>query len=187
MKFVFPSKVWKTCLALVSKKESCMQRITSLLLPVLTLLTIGCGYHFSASAPITLPRGVADIYIQNVENSTLESWIDPYLRTKFRDELTRRAKVNWVDPDKAQAYVNLTVIYSTDTELSGGQDQTLRSRATVTMETEFRSQVDGSLLWSSGPVTVSETFEEGTSEIVAGERAIEDAIRSIVDGLGADY
>lgn len=171
-----------------SQKDDHMLR--NLAIPIIGLLLFiaGCGYHFSASAPITLPRNVTDIYIQEVHNPTLEAWIDPYLRSRFRDEFTRRAMINWVDGEQAQAAVILRIIaYSTDTELSGAQDQTLRERATVIMETEFRSMVDGSLIWSSGHISEYETFEAGTSDIAAGQRALENAIRRTADGLGADY
>ncbi len=154
----------------------------------LLLLLLGCGYHFSASAPITLPRGVVNIHIQEVDNPTLEAWIDPYLRSQFREEFTRRAQINWVDADQAQAHIVLRVIaYSTDTELSGAQDQTLTERATVILETELLSAVDGSRIWSSGHISEFETFETGTNEVAAGERAIENAIRRTADALGADF
>ncbi|SDB07762.1 Lipopolysaccharide-assembly [Desulfonatronum thiosulfatophilum] len=164
--------------------------LRTLFIPAIGLLLFvaGCGYHFSASAPINLPQNVTNIYIQDVDNPTLEAWIDPYLRARFRDEFTRRARINWVDGEAAQAAVTLRIIaYYTDTELSGARDQTLRERATVTMETEFRSMVDGSLIWSSGRITEHETFEAGTSDIAAGQRALENAIRRTADGLGADY
>ncbi len=165
-----------------------MQRILPYLTFGLFLLLLGCGYHFSASAPITLPRGIVNIHIQEVDNPTLEAWIDPYLRSRFRDEFTRRAQVNWVDAEQAQAQVVLRIIsYSTDTELSGAQDQTLRERATIILETEFRNAVDGSRIWSSGHIAEYETFEAGTNEVAAGERAIENAIRRTADLLGADY
>lgn len=165
-----------------------MQRLTMYITVATFLLLLGCGYHFSASAPITLPRGVSNIFIQEVQNPTLENWIDPFLRSRFREEFTRRAQINWVDEDQAQAAVILRIIsYTTDTELSGAQDQTLRERATVVMETELRSQLDGSLIWSSGHITDFETFETGTNAITAGERAIENAIRRTADALGANY
>lgn len=167
-----------------------MHRIAFSLTLTSVLLLFGCGFHFSASAPINLPRGVTRIHIQEVQNPTLETWIDPFLRSRFRDEFTRRAVVDWIDadPGKAQAYVILRVVaFDTETELSGTQDQTLRERATVVMETEFRSQSDDSLLWSSGRIIESETFEAGGSEIAAGQRAIENAIRRTADALGVDY
>ncbi len=165
-----------------------MHRISALVVFCTLMMTFGCGYHFSASAPITLPQGVTNIYIQSVENPTWENWIDPYVRSRFQDELTRRAQINWVSPEEAEAFINLIISsYSVETELSGAQDQTLRERATVVMKAEFRRQQDGSLLWSSKNVKSSETFETGTSEIIAGERAVEDAIRRIADELGEDY
>jgi outer membrane lipopolysaccharide assembly protein LptE/RlpB len=165
-----------------------MQRIIPVAALCLIMLISACGYHFSASAPIALPKNVTDVYIDRVDNPTLENWIDPFVRSRFRDEFTRRAQVNWVDQGQAEAYVNISIIaYFTDTELSGAQDQTLRERATVVMQTEFRSQLDGALLWSSGHITEYENFEVGSSEVAAGERAIENAIRRTADALGADY
>ncbi|HDQ41359.1 MAG TPA: hypothetical protein ENN39_10070 [Desulfonatronum sp.] len=165
-----------------------MQRIFPFLACFALLSVIGCGYHFTASAPIQIPRGITHLYIRDVNNPTVESWIDPYLRSRFEDEFTRRAKIAWVSPEDAEAYVDLTIIsYSVDTDLAGARDITLTEQATVILEVELRSQLDGSRIWSSGHVRASETFESGTSEIVAGERAVEDAIRRIADSLGADY
>ena len=164
-------------------------RRTLLLFAAFLLLSIpGCGYHFTASAPIQIPRGLSHLYIREVINPTLENWIDPYLRSRFQDEFTRRAQINWVSPEEATGYFDLRVItYSVGTDLSGAQDRTLTEEATVILEAELRSQADGSLIWSSGHVSASETFESGASEITAGERAVEDAIRRIADSLGADY
>jgi outer membrane lipopolysaccharide assembly protein LptE/RlpB len=165
-----------------------MQRLASGIVMLILLSVTGCGYHFSASAPITLPHGVTKIYIRDVNNPTLEGWLDPFLRSRFRDEFTRRAKVHWVSQDQAQAYVDLTIFsYSADTDLAGARGQALTGRAQVILEAEFRSRADNSLLWSSGQVSGAEIFEAGTSEIVAGERAVEEAIRKIADSLGADY
>lgn len=165
-----------------------MQRFVYGILMLILLSVIGCGYRFSAYAPITLPHGVTKIYIRNVNNPTLEAWLDPYLRSRFRDEFTRRARVHWVSPDQAQAYVNLTIFsYSADTDLAGARGQALTGRVQVILEAEFRNREDDSLLWSSGQVSGAEIFEAGTSEIVAGERAVEEAIRKVADSLGADY
>lgn len=168
-----------------------MDRIAfSLALTTSFFLLFGCGFYFSASAPITLPGEVTRIHIREVENPTLETWIDPFLRSRFRDEFTRRAVVDWIDADpaEAQAYVILRVVaFDAETELSGAQDQTLRERATVVLETEFRSQSDDSLIWSSGRIVESETFEAGGNEIIAGQRAIENAIRRTADALGVDF
>lgn len=165
-----------------------MRRIVLLAFLAIVLPSWGCGYHFSAASPIVLPGGVVDIAIRDVNNPTLEGWLDPFLRTRFRDEFTRRARVNWVDQERAQAHVNLTVIsYFEDTELSGAKDRTLRERVEVVLKTEIFSHPDGRLLWSSGPVKASETFEAGTSRVAAGEKVIEEAVRRTADGLGVDY
>lgn len=165
-----------------------MQRLSQIAVLFVLLSVIGCGYHFSASAPIILPHGATNIHVREVNNPTLEGWIDSYLRSRFQDEFTRRAKINWVSPDEAQAYVVLTILsYSVDADLVGARGQALTGRVHVVLEAKLRSQMDDSLLWSSGHVSGTETFEAGTSEIVAGERAVEEAIRKIADGLGADY
>jgi hypothetical protein len=165
-----------------------MQRLAHGVVVLSLLSVISCGYHFSAYAPITLPHGVTKIYIRDVNNPTLEGWLDPFLRSRFRNEFTRRAKVHWVRPDQAQAYVNLIILrYSVEADLVGARGQALTGRAQVMLEAEFRSRADGSLLWSSGQVSGAEIFEAGTCEIVAGERAVEEAIRKIADSLGVDY
>lgn len=165
-----------------------MRRIFFLAFLSIVLPAWGCGYHFSTASPIALLGGVVDIAIRDVNNPTLEDWLDPFLRTRFRDELTQRTRVNWVDQERAQAHVNLTVIsYFEDTELSRAKDRTLRERVEVVLKTEIFSHPDGRLLWSSRPVKASETFEAGTNRIAAGKKAIEEAVRRTVDGLGVDY
>lgn len=160
-----------------------------------------CGYQLTARSPIQLPEGSTRLYLSKVTNPTTETWLEPMLRSSLRDELTRRGNVTWVDRDQAEATVNIDVrSYSTSDALKGRDDVTLKSAASIQMVVTFYNAKTNDLIWTSGPITASESYR-GTTETrsstgalqsnsakrEATQDAIDLAVRMVADNLGQKF
>jgi len=167
----------------------------------LALSLPACGYELTARAPIQLPQDSTRLYLDKVTNPTTETWIEPMLRSSLRDELTRRGNVTWVSRDEAEATVNIDVrSYSTSDSLKGRDDVTLKSAASIQMVVTFFSTKTNALIWTSGPISASESFR-GASEIQsssgtlqstsakreATQEAVDLAVRKVADQLGQKF
>jgi hypothetical protein len=167
----------------------------------IALLLPACGYQLTARAPIQLPQDSTRLYLDKVTNPTTETWIEPMLRSSLRDELTRRGNVTWVSRDEAEATVNIDVrSYSTSDSLKGRDDVTLKSAASIQMVVTFFSTKTNALIWTSGPISASESFR-GSSQIQsssgtlqstsakreATQEAVDLAVRKVADQLGQKF
>ncbi len=162
-------------------------------------LSSGCGYNFAGMTPVDMPEGVSRLYLQRVHNPTQEAWLEPYVRSNFRDEFSRRADVSWVDREQAQAYVEIDIKnYRISDDLTGAGDRTVRSDVRLDLEVNMYHSRDDELLWSSGSVRGSSSYypDPGSSpvpgESTPGERqaaqeAVEQALRLATDRLGTEF
>ncbi|WP_243544156.1 LPS assembly lipoprotein LptE [Pseudodesulfovibrio tunisiensis] len=153
------------------------------------LLLAACGgYSFGGGDYSVLPEEYRKMAIAEVSNPTMYSWMEPRLRSLFRDELTRRDLVTWVD-DRARADALMTInvirFYRPD-EVTGAEDETLRSSANIEMQVVIRSARDGSVLWNSGNVAQSWPFFEGEQD-QADQTVTELAVRKIADRMSQNY
>ncbi|MBU4524294.1 MAG: hypothetical protein KUA37_10945 [Desulfomicrobium sp.] len=167
----------------------------------IALFLPACGYQLTARAPIQLPDDSTRLYLNKVTNPTTETWLEPMLRSSLRDELTRRGNVTWVDREQAEATVNIDVrSYSTSDALKGRDDVTLKSSASIHMVVTFYSAKTNALIWTSGPVTASESYRgsggtrSSTGELQynnakreATQNAIDLAVRMVADNLGQKF
>ena len=161
-------------------------RVVLLLLGVVLLLP-ACGYQLTANAPIDLPKDSTRLFLAKVTNPTTETWLEPMLRSSLRDELTRRGNVTWVGPNEAQALVNVDVrSYRTSDALKGLDDVTLKSQANIQMEVTFFNAKTNALIWTSGPVSASESYR-GTNKREATQKAIDQAVRIVADRLSQKF
>jgi hypothetical protein len=138
----------------------------------IALFLPACGYQLTARAPIQLPENSTRLYLNKVTNPTTETWLEPMLRSSLRDELTRRGNVTWVDREQAEATVNIDVrSYSTSDALKGRDDVTLKSAASIQMVVTFYSAKTNALIWTSGPVTASESYPRSHENQIEHGRA----------------
>ena len=146
-----------------------------------------CGYHNSATEPNRLGEKFREIAINKVENPTLERWLEPELRSLLRDEITRRGQLVWVDKSKAEALINIRVIsLSSGSRILGNKDATLKYDKTLKIQMRITSAADGSLLWNSGPVEVTESYYTG-EEDATNALVTELLVRRIVDKMNQAY
>jgi hypothetical protein len=171
-----------------------MQRLTLALMLFLAAALSGCGYTFTGQAPegrsevvSRLDPSLRKMVLVRVENPTIESWLEPRLRSLLRDEFNRRRLVTWTD--RAQATSQLTVIikkYTRETSVAGQQDQSLKLSAGMTIVLRVTRASDGAQIWDSGEQTQSESFYPGDSE-GADQRITDLAVRRLADLMTQNY
>ncbi|WP_291321704.1 LPS assembly lipoprotein LptE [Desulfonatronospira sp.] len=162
-------------------------------------LSVGCGYNFTGMAPVDMPGDVSRLYLSRVDNPTLEVWLEPYVRTNFRDEFSRRADISWVDREEAQAYVVIDILnYRVSDGLTGAGDRTIRSQVRLDLDVRMYDSRTSDLLWSSGGVHGSGSYfpahdqasvpgESTPGERQAAREAVEEALRLAADRLGTGF
>ena len=99
---------------------------TVLMLATLAVATAGCGYRFTGE-PFALDEDYRQMAIEAVDNPTLITDLSYRLRSRFRDELTKRDLATWVDRPSAKALVRLVIqSYSVSSRIASDTDQTLK-------------------------------------------------------------
>jgi outer membrane lipopolysaccharide assembly protein LptE/RlpB len=167
-----------------------VRRIPPLLVPALlglALLLSACGYNLGSEGPVSLKPANRALYIERVDNPTAYTWLEPRLRSLFRDEVTRRGWATWVERKQATGLVVITVRnYLRNTGVYGRDDKTLRYSAGLTLSARVISPLDGSVLWDSGMVSWSENFSPGEEQAV--DALVTDlAVRQLVDRMTQGY
>ncbi len=157
---------------------------------VLALVAASCSGYRAASdreAPLKLPEEYRDLYLRSVENPTMNPDLEARLRTALRDELTRRARVLWVGREQATAYVDLKVNrFTSQTSLTGADDETIKSTASIDLSATIVRRADGSRIWGADHVGYSQSFS-GDAKAEAEDAVLDIAVRRLVDRLGQAY
>ncbi|NDV26603.1 LPS assembly lipoprotein LptE [Desulfovibrio sp. JC010] len=146
-----------------------------------------CGYHNSETEPNRVGKQFREVAIAKVENPTLERWLEPKIRSMMRDEITRRGQLVWADKSKAEALFNIRIIELSDgSRILGDQDVTLKYDMTLRVEMKVNSANDGSLIWSSGPLEVTESYYTG-EEDATQQLVTKLMVRRLVDRMNQAY
>ncbi len=163
------------------------------------ILQFSCGYNFVGVSPIKLPGDMNHLHISLVQNPTQEVWLEPYLRSTFRDEFTRRGGVIWVSEDQAQALVRIDVgQFRTADGLTRERDRTVKANVTIEMEVQMLSAKTGELIWSSGSISgrssyflaaedISMPGTQGPEQRRASREAVDQAVTRVADRLGDGF
>ncbi len=158
-----------------------------LALMILVFIVSGCGYHNSATQPNRLPEAFREIAFGKVENPTLERWLEPELRSRIRDEITRRGQLTWVERSKAEALINLRIVsLENSSDVRGDKDKTLKYEETLRVRMRITDASDGRTIWNSGTVEVSESYmpgDEDSNELLV----VKLMARRLVDRLNQAY
>ncbi|WP_028586155.1 LPS assembly lipoprotein LptE [Desulfocurvus vexinensis] len=168
-----------------------MQRVLHVLAALaLGLVLASCsGYRNSAEpdAPLKLPADCRSLFLRTVTNPTMAPGLEATLRSALRDELTRRARVAWASREAATAYVDVTVHrFTSQTSLTGSDDETLKSSASISLTVEIFRRSDGALVWSADKVGASESFT-GNDRTQAEANVLDMAVRRAVDRMAQNY
>ena len=156
------------------------KKIPMVLCAVFVLFSLSaCGYTLLGTRADTrnsvLGTGDKTIAITKIEQSSLFPWLSYSLRTELHTEMNMRRLAKWVDVEKAD-YTMEAVLTSFEKRayISGDDDETLlnlvAAQLTVTVYDKEHKTV-----WTSGPVTYSENYEN-----IREEEAIHEIIRELV-------
>lgn len=150
-----------------------------------------CGYKWTASNPISLPKGITKLYLEKVENPTTQTWLEPRLRTALKEEFTKRGQIQWVKETKTQGLVQIDIThFSSSTKLEDAQKRTVKSEVTLGLEVKIFSQPEHVLLWNSGSVVVRESYtgpEEGTQRRKAEYRVVDLGVEKVANKLSQEF
>ncbi len=176
-----------------------MKNICLFLLLLFSAFQVSCGYNFVGASPIALPEGKQHLNITLVHNPTQEAWLEPYLRSVFRDEFTRRGGAVWVSEDQAQAVVHIDIQqFRTADGLTRERDETVKADVTIIMEVKILSADTGEQIWSSGSISGRDSYflaaedvsvpgAPGPEQRRASEEAVDQAVSRVADRLGEGF
>ena len=134
-------------------------------------------------AQSVLGDGSQTIKIERVEQVTMYPWVPYYLHSIVRDEVNLRRLAKWVDDGPADYLLTITMpSFNVRSSVSNRQDVTLLSSSTVTLELVVRSGRNGSVVWRSGAVSYSDTFET-VDEASAIRNGLEEALDRALDRM----
>lgn len=142
-------------------------------------LLAACGYNFAGDGQLALPKTVKTLAIVQLDNPTMDSDLNPYLRAAIRDEFTRRG-VQWAPRESADGLVTIRVLQSRTSSWRDADDYTL-TRRFLSLEVDIKSAADGSMVWSSGRLTNSDTYMYDASR--TEEQIISDLVKDLGDRL----
>ncbi|SKA83346.1 protein of unknown function [Paucidesulfovibrio gracilis DSM 16080] len=161
---------------------------TALVPTILLFVSLaGCGYHLAANGPVALDQDQRSLFMERVDNPTLQTWLGPRLRSVLRDELTRRGWTRWTSRAQADLLVRVVIDrYSRSSKVRDADDDTLRYSASITMRVDMVSRATDTVVWSSGTIAESESYF-GNSTTAADMEVTELAVRRAVDRLTQGY
>lgn len=164
--------------------------INTLLLALVALAALSCGYSFKHQGSSALPENIRTLYIASVENPTTETWLGPRLRSLLRDELTRRGWTRWTDKDDADGLMTITIDrFTRSSAVKDESEESVKYTASVTLSATIAERESGQEVWHSGNVGWSGSYYGSgeNAENDADAYATEHAIRRLADLLGEGY
>lgn len=160
--------------------------------PVVALLffLVGCsGYSFEGKDYtdfVALPEDARALFISSVEIPVIEPGLESVLRSRIRDEFTRRGAVSWVDAAQATAFAHVHVKrFTADSSLTDAKEMTLKSTAMIELEMWIIRRSDGKEIWRS-QAAHSESFYNQARE-TARKRAIDLAVQKLADTFNTHF
>ncbi len=149
---------------------------------LVTLLLAACGYRCGGEAPAVL-QGRTNVAMGAFENPTVETWLEPSLRARVRDELASRALVTWTERGKADMTLGIQILrYSDLSTVKNEHEKTLKKAVTLRLEAKLLDAKNQTLVWRSGPFEVSWSYTDDSAE--AQEQILLLAARTLADRLG---
>ena len=159
-----------------------------MILLALACLLTGCGYGFTKHQQITdLPDDLHSLFFEALDNPTLDPDLNLELRQRVRDEITSRGLLTWDSRETADGLLTLRVVrFTSNTTVTGEDDETIKSAATLRLEAWITRRRDGANVWNSGNISESQSFFGG-GQGRAETTVIDLAARRLADRLASDF
>ena len=129
------------------------------ILLLLPLLSLGCGYHFSAGGE-HIDQGIQTVFFENFSNRTGEANLENYVRNAFINEFRKGSRFDLANSKKtADAFLTGSVNRSTVSHLSYSKADVAREdRVNVTIEVAFKETKNNEIIWINRNFTGKEAF-----------------------------
>ncbi len=128
------------------------------------LILAGCGYGLGNDGPsvLTPPSGggLPTMKFKSVDNPTLYPWLPYVIRTEVWDELAARNLVRWVDSGRADYEIAIKVdSFTFRSWLTDSDDTTMLYSAAMTMNATVYKGDSNEVVWQSGNLGYSQSYE----------------------------
>lgn len=141
------------------------------------LITLGCGYHFSATIPIVFPNNAKTIIIQKVINPSQESWLEGEIRSFLNEEITKRSNAKIISQNTADLSLTVRIEHiSTSEQTKEENDLTFKYAAKVSLSLIFKNS-KGVVVLKTKPTTYSESYTSEAEKKEALAKAVDECLR----------
>jgi hypothetical protein len=126
---------------------------------LLSLLTVGCGYHFNEIADESL-NGIQKVYVGNFPNRTDEAYVENVFRNALIDQFIRGNRFQVVgDEADADAVVRGMILRITTSHTAyDTADLAAEDRASLSVQIIFEDRETGRTLWEAKDFSGSEDY-----------------------------
>ncbi len=156
--------------------------IRNMLLCILCLLPVSCGYHFAGMGDAVDPS-IRDVYVAPFKNSTPEPLIENYVRNAFVEQLRYGGRFSVAgSSETCDADISGTVTaIRTSRATYRVAESAVEDRVSMSLDITFQDST-GEILWSRRNYSGTETYRV-TDDASATERSRKDALRKCAEDL----
>lgn len=134
----------------------------------------GCGYGLGTDGPSVLEApaggGLPTLKFKSVENPSLLPWLPHIIRTELRDEIAGRDLARWVDSGKADYELAIVVdSFTFRSWLTDSDDATTLYTASMSLTGTVYEGGSNRVVWRSGALSYSQSYESLQERVVASE------------------
>ncbi len=142
---------------------------------------LSCGYKFTGSGGP--PRGIDQIYIENIVNKTTEPGMDVLITDALKNEFIQKFQGTLVPRQQAQAILTGTLIgIRTETVSRRSSLTSLERRVFMTINVALKSK-ESERLWYAKGITSSDTYQVVSGDKEASEQNKREVLRDLVEIL----
>lgn len=134
----------------------------------------GCGYGLGTDGPSVLDApeggGLPTIKFKSVETPTLHSWLPHIIRSELRDEIAGRDLARWVDSGRADYELAIKVnTFTFRSWVRDRDDDTMLFAASLSFQGTVYKGNSTEIVWQSGSIGYSQTYETVQERVAAGD------------------
>jgi hypothetical protein len=138
-----------------------------LLLALLAVLPVGCGYHLAGTA-VQLPEGVHSVRVGQFDNRSRQFGLDRELALAIEREFYRRGVLRVEeDPNAGDGELTGTIrSFKVRPVAFDAEDEALEYEAELTLDVTLRRRSDGVVVWKGTALTEVEDYSVAARIVV---------------------